>query len=288
MCVICFSPKGVDAPSEEKIKQMFSTNPDGAGYAYEGKGGKVIYRKGFMSVGALLEELYPLEKWKNTNLALHFRIGTAGNNDAHTCHPFPITTDYGTLRRTEGKGAVLFHNGILAEGGMADRNSSDTQDFVVAFAPLLRKWHHSSVRDAWIEKIIGTNKLLIMYGKNKYKMYGNWEKDGDLYVSNTNYQPYTCQYHWYGYSGNSYGYDYDGEYERYWKNKEQEKKLYSETAKKMFKLLDRDDYVWATEFEIGAMLDSADDYTNDTMEKDGKHYGYDYTACCVWTEKAEL
>ena len=69
---------------------------------------------------------------------------------------------------------------------------------------------------------------------------------------------------------------------------EQEKKLYSETAKKMFKLLDRDDYVWATEFEIGAMLDSADDYTNDTMEKDGKHYGYDYTACCVWTEKAEL
>lgn len=288
MCVICFSPKGVDAPSEEKIKQMFDTNPDGAGYAYEGKGGKVIYRKGFMSVGALLEELYPLEKWKNTNLALHFRIGTAGNNDAHTCHPFPITTDYGTLRRTEGKGAVLFHNGILAEGGMADRNSSDTQDFVVAFAPLLRKWHHSSVRDAWIEKIIGTNKLLIMYGKNKYKMYGNWEKDGDLYVSNTNYQPYTCQYHWYGYSGNSYGYDYDGEYERYWKNKEQEKKLYSETAKKMFKLLDRDDYVWATEFEIGAMLDSADDYTNDTMEKDGKHYGYDYTACCVWTEKAEL
>lgn len=288
MCVICFSPKGVDAPSEEKIKQMFDTNPDGAGYAYEGKGGKVIYRKGFMSVGALLEELYPLEKWKNTNLALHFRIGTAGNNDAHTCHPFPITTDYGTLRRTEGKGAVLFHNGILAEGGMADRNSSDTQDFVVAFAPLLRKWHHSSVRDAWIEKVIGTNKLLIMYGKNKYKMYGNWEKDGDLYVSNTNYQPYTCQYHWYGYSGNSYGYDYDGEYERYWKNKEQEKKLYSETAKKMFKLLDRDDYVWATEFEIGAMLDSADDYTNDTMEKDGKHYGYDYTACCVWTEKAEL
>lgn len=288
MCVICFSPKGVDAPSEEKIKQMFDTNPDGAGYAYEGKGGKVIYRKGFMSVGALLEELYPLEKWKNTNLALHFRIGTAGNNDAHTCHPFPITTDYGALRRTEGKGAVLFHNGILAEGGMADRNSSDTQDFVVAFAPLLRKWHHSSVRDAWIEKIIGTNKLLIMYGKNKYKMYGNWEKDGDLYVSNTNYQPYTCQYHWYGYSGNSYGYDYDGEYERYWRNKEQEKKLYSETAKKMFKLLDRDDYVWATEFEIGAMLDSADDYTSDTMEKDGKHYGYDYTACCVWTEKAEL
>lgn len=287
MCVICFSPKGVQAPTEEKIKQMFDTNPDGAGYAYEGKGGKVIYRKGFMTLQALLDELKPLDRWTNTNLAIHFRIGTAGENDEHTCHPFPITTDYGVLRKTEGKGAVLFHNGILDTGGMVDKNSSDTQDFVVAFAPMLKKWSHSTARDKWLGKIIGTNKLLIMYGRNKYKMYGNWERDGDLFVSNTNYLPYSYRYGYYGYG---YGYDteYYGEYERYFEKKEREKKLYAETAKKMFKMLDRDEYIWATEFEMDAMLDSADDYTSDTMEKDGKKYGYDYTGCCVWNEKAEL
>lgn len=281
MCVICFSPRGVDAPTEEKIRQMFNTNPDGAGYAYEGKNGKVVYRKGFMTVEALLTELQPLDRWKNTNLAIHFRIGTAGENDEHTCHPFPISTDYGELRKTEGKGAVLFHNGILAEGGMADRNSSDTQDFVVAFAPLLKKWSKSSVRDTWLCKVIGTSKVLIMYGRNKYKMYGSWEKDGELYVSNTNYLPY-----YYGcYSG--YGrYDYYGDYDEYWEMKDREERLYKTTATKLFDALLTKDHVWASPKEIDAMLEMADDYSPDTMEYKGNKYYYDLEGCSVWNEMA--
>lgn len=285
MCVICFSPRGVNAPTEEQIKQMFNTNPDGAGYAYEGKNGRVVYRKGFMTVQALLDELKPLDKWRNTNLALHFRIGTAGENDEHTCHPFPITTDYGEMRKTEGNGAVLFHNGILAEGGMADKNSSDTQDFVVAFAPMLKKWSKSSVRDTWLTKVIGSSKLLIMYGRNKYKMYGDWKQDGGLYVSNLNYKPSAyAGYYGYGYGYNDYG--CYGEYERYWEKKDREKKLYEETAKKMFNLLKTEEYVWATEFEIEAMIESSDKSTYDTMTKDGVNYGYDFTGCCVWREEA--
>lgn len=279
MCVICFSPRGTDAPTEEKIKQMFNTNPDGAGYAYEGKCGKVVYRKGFMCVEDLLKELEPLDQWKNTNLAIHFRIGTAGENDEHTCHPFPITTSYGEMRKTEGKGAVLFHNGILAEGGMADKNSSDTQDFVVAFAPLLKKWYKSSVRDAWLTKVIGSSKLLIMYGKNRYKMYGNWQRDGELYVSNTNYLPSYGGY--YGYYGGCYG-----GYDEYWELEEQQKKLYWTTAVKLFDALKTRDCVWATPREIDAMLDLSDNYTADTMELDGEKYYYDYDGCKVWNEEA--
>ena len=281
MCVICFSRKGVDAPTEEKIKEMFKANPDGAGYAYEGKGGKVIYRKGFMTVEELLEELKPLDKWKNTNLALHFRIGTAGENDAHTCHPFPLTTSYGELRKTEGKGAVLFHNGILAEGGLADKNSSDTQDFVIAFAPMLKKWSKSRVRDAWVGKLINNSKLLIMYGKNKFKMYGNWYSDGELMVSNLNYKPNYTYAYGYGYSGYPYT-GYYGGYDEYWQKKEQQKKLYKETAKKMFEMLDIEEHIWATEYEIDAMLEASDDYTPTSMIKDGVEYGYDYEGCCVW------
>ena len=134
MCVILLSEKGKDAPTEEQIKQAFRRNPDGAGFAYCDKsdGNKVKWEKGFMTVDSLLERLEPLEQWKDTTLAIHFRIGTAGKNDKATCHPFPISTVFGDLRKTSGEGAVLFHNGVLNTGGWADPLSSDTQDFVIA------------------------------------------------------------------------------------------------------------------------------------------------------------
>lgn len=209
MCVIAFSPKGVEAPSEEQIRAMFMTNPDGAGFAYNGKNGEVYFEKGFMTVDELLERLKPLDQWTNTNLGIHFRIGTAGKNDAKTCHPFLISTDLGQLRKTSGTGDVLFHNGILAEGGWADSLSSDTQDFVIAFAPLLTKPSKSKVRDKWIEELVKGNRLLTMYKNGKYKMYGDWKKDGDIFVSNLNYQ-YNMYSNYYGYTS------YDPSIGSYW------------------------------------------------------------------------
>ena len=47
MCVIAFSPKGKDMPTEAQIKSMFKKNPDGAGFAYE-EGDTVKYKKGFI------------------------------------------------------------------------------------------------------------------------------------------------------------------------------------------------------------------------------------------------
>lgn len=227
MCVIAFSPKGVDAPTEEKIRQMFKANPDGAGYAYE-QGNKVKYKKGFMDVEDLIKELQPLKQWKNKNIAIHFRIGTAGENDKYTCHPFKISSKYHELRRLEGEGPVLFHNGIIENGGMVDENSSDTQDFVVAFAPLLEKYSKSKVRDLWMEKIIKGNRMLLMYGRNKYKLYGDWKKDGDLIVSNTNYMGYSSYSYGYGYGYSSYPEIYGhgcGSYEQYLVQRKKQKKF---------------------------------------------------------------
>lgn len=274
MCVICFSPKGVDAPTEEQIEDMFYANPDGAGYAYE-EGKKVKYKKGFMTITALLEELKPLEQWKNKNLALHFRIGTAGNNDEHTCHPFPITTSYGEMRATEGEGPVLFHNGILADGGIIDEHSSDTQDFVAAFAPLLKKYSKSKARDRWLEKTINTSKLLIMYGNNKYKMFGDWKKDGELFVSNLNYK--NTYYATYNYEMPSWY----GEWEKYWTKKEA-----TQVADKMFSQLETEDYVWATKYEIECMLEAADAHTATTMTVGDNVYNYDFNGELVWSDAA--
>lgn len=214
MCVIAFSPKGVEAPTEEQIRAMFMTNPDGAGFAYNGRNGEVYFEKGFMTVNALLDRLKPLDQWTNTNLGIHFRIGTAGKNDEKTCHPFPISTELGELRKTSGTGSVLFHNGILQQGGWADALSSDTQDFVIAFAPLLAKPSKSKVRDKWIEDIVRGNRLLTMYKNNKYKMYGDWKKDGNIFVSNLNYQ-YNMYSNYYGYSYGYSAYD-DEDYASYW------------------------------------------------------------------------
>lgn len=289
MCVICFSPKGVDAPTEEQIRDMFLTNPDGAGYAYNGKNGKVFYKKGFMKVEDLLEELEPLGKWKNKNLGLHFRIGTAGKNDAQTCHPFEISSRYEDLRKVEGNGPVLFHNGILADGGMLNEHSSDTQDFVAAFAPILEKYNKSKTRDKWIEEIISNNKLLVMYDKNKYKMYGEWKKDGELFVSNLNYKyesyarPYETKYYpngCYAYSNYGYG-EYYGEYEFWVKQKEEEKarRVFAEEKEQadiLFDALKEGETLWCDDEEMETLLEWADDYTGDTLTKGSREYKYDY------------
>lgn len=196
MCVIAFSPKGNDAPTEEQIKEMFKKNPDGAGYAWD-DGATVHFKKGFMNVDDLLEDLGPLEKWKDKNFAMHFRIGTAGKNDKKTTHPFPLTNNFGELRKLQGDGPVLFHNGVISGfGGIIDPLASDTQDFVAGVASklLTRPNTPSKITAKTVNTIIGSSRLLIMYGKNKAIKFGDWkEKDGNYY-SNLLWEPYKYTY----------------------------------------------------------------------------------------------
>lgn len=287
MCVIVFSPKGVEAPTEEQIKDMFRANPDGAGYAYNGRGGKVKFKKGFMTVDSLLKELMPLKRWKNKNLAIHFRIGTSGKNDRHTCHPFKISSRYDDLRLLEGEGEVLFHNGIFADGGRLDKNSSDTQDFVSAFAPLLKKYSKSKVRDMWLEGIISPSRVLIMYDNNKYKIYGDWKKDGDLLVSNLSYKH--TSYMWggdyygyggyYGYDNQWHGYDSVGSYDEWEKQKDNEKK----TADKMWKELENNKTLFLDDEEqLNTLLTQADSWAGYEIEHKGVKYYFDPEALEVF------
>lgn len=285
MCVIAFSKKGVDAPTEQQIREMFMANPDGAGYAYE-EGKKVKYKKGFMTVDALLKELEPLSQWKNKNLAIHFRIGTAGENDEHTCHPFPITTNYGEMRKTEGEGPVLFHNGVIAQGGMIDENSSDTQDFVVAFAPMLKKYNKSKARDKWMEKVVSGNRMLIMYGKDRYKLYGEWKQDGELLVSNLNYK--VQKYAHYYYNGVSGYYEpaeeYQESFDEYWQRKDKQRKEEKKVADKLFDAVEKNQYVYVNDSELDAMLENCEEYGYELMWHKGRAYGYSFEAGCVWSE----
>ena len=292
MCVIAFSPKGVDIPTVNQIKQMWQHNPDGAGYAYVGKGGKVIYRKGFMKLDDLLKELEAPERFKNTNFAVHFRIGTSGENDGATCHPFPVSNNFGELRKTEGEvDSVLFHNGILSDGGLASPLASDTQDFVIAMSPLLQKFNRSKTRDYFISELTKGSRLLILYKNNAFKMFGEWQKDGDIWVSNLNYKH---DYSWYGsgYYG-YYNYIYDDYYDDYYQpkltdvseKKKPENKVVSEEAAEVWANIIKSEYAFITEEQLQLLKDSSDDYTRENIELDGYVLGYDTRQLLVWVEE---
>lgn len=305
MCVILFSPKGVEAPTEEQIEKAFAKNPDGAGFAYCDKHdhNKVKFEKGFMTVEALIKRLKPLEQWTDTNLAIHFRIGTAGKNDEKTCHPFRISTKFKDLQQLSGEGAVLFHNGVLAQGGLADPLSSDTQDFVIAYAPLFEKYNKSKTRDAFIENAVTGSRVLVMYDDNKVKMYGKWEKsdEGNLLVSNKYWE------HVYSYA---YSYDYYDDYKPYsaTTTKATTTKATSlsssatSTSKSDFVLTEytkreveeqwdklwRNDYIWFDDIEMfDAMLDSADEIEGDYVTKDGVTYVFDEESMTAWNTKLD-
>lgn len=275
MCVIAFAPKGIEIPTREKLKAMWQANSDGAGFAYNGRNGEVVFRKGFMTFESLMDALEPLDQWTNTNFAVHFRIGTAGKNDEHTCHPFPLSTNFADLRQTSGTGAVLFHNGVLDTGGWANPLSSDTQDFVIAFAPLLAKPSKSKVRDKWIESMVTGNRLLIMYKNNKVKMYGEWKKDGDISVSNTHYQAYELGYGYGGYGWyRPYSYDLDDDdYAYYWRKKSEESKALTDDeilrAQEIYDEVYTYSETYLDEKDMKIAKKYADEYGANHLTKDG-------------------
>lgn len=313
MCVIAVSPKGADIPTKEQLTKMWNANPDGAGYAYIGRGGRVHYRKGFMKLEDLLKELEHPERFKRTLFAIHFRIGTSGENDAKTCHPFPVTTNFGELTKSEGTAdSVLFHNGVLDKGGVCNPLASDTQDFVVGMAPLIHKHFKSKVRDHIIASMTQGNRLFIMYKGGKTKMYGTWSKDGDLWVSNTYYQEYYDTYY-----GHNYGHNY-GAYTSYddkalaaQRSKEFWDDFYSgyadttktktKTTTTTSRLTDEDsnkaDRLWAriltrsyayvTDPELALLKRTSDDYTPHQLTYGGLVFGYNQADNLVWYEEEQ-
>lgn len=311
MCVIAFSPKGVDIPSKQQIKQMWQHNPDGAGYAYVNKKGRVVFKKGFMTLDELMADLEAPERFKNTNFAIHFRIGTSGKNDKATCHPFPVSNVFGDLRKTEGDAdSVLFHNGILSRGGIVSPLASDTQDFVVAMYPMFKKYNKSKARDFFIEELIEGSRLLVLYKNNAFKMFGKWEQDGDIFVSNLNYKN---SYSWYGSGyygyheydpdfyddyGNYYGYD-KKEWDKGW-NKGEHKgsevlskiinsnRLNSEEANNLWVEIIEKEYKYVSDSQLDILKQSAEYYTRSTITLAGYVLGYDYGQSLVWLEETPI
>lgn len=127
MCIIAVKPKGVETPSKEILNNMFKSNPDGAGVAYN-KNGKLFIVKGLMTFAEFWQGCQEIPK--ESGAIYHARIETSGGVCKELTHPFLLNEDINEQRKTfiiKSKGEAVAHNGIFNEFTRKDLNSDTTQ-----------------------------------------------------------------------------------------------------------------------------------------------------------------
>lgn len=187
MCIIAIKPQGKKMFNDSAITIMFLNNPDGAGYMfYDEKNKKVCIKKGFMTCKALLDSLHSRD-FTDTNLILHFRIGTSGLNDALNCHPYPLYADNAVKCSAD---IAMAHNGILTKYNPPKTSKiNDTQMFIQNVLNRLDKnFLYDDDKVMLIHDLIGTNKLAFLDSKNKITTIGDFIHDGDYMFSNRSYK----------------------------------------------------------------------------------------------------
>ena len=195
MCIIAIKPQGKKMFDDNTIKTMYINNPDGAGYMFYDKGTKkVIIKKGFLTCSSLLESLHA-KNLTDTNVVLHFRIGTSGLNDKLNCHPYPIGMNNATKCSCD---LGMAHNGILSNfNPPKDSKINDTQTFINEVLNKLKKgFLYDDDKMILIKKIIGMNKLAFLTDKNQIITLGNFISDDGYIYSNDSYHERTLYPKW--------------------------------------------------------------------------------------------
>jgi len=190
MCIIAIKPAGKKMMDDTTITTMFINNPDGAGYMFYDKGTKkVVIKKGFMTCHALLSSLHSRD-FTDTNVILHFRIGTSGLNDGLNCHPYPIYNKNALKVHTD---LAMAHNGIL-HNFIPPKTSpiNDTQYFIgEVLSDLKPNFLSDPDKVMLIKKLIGTNKLAFLDSSNNVTTIGDFIEDGGYIYSNKSYSKWS-------------------------------------------------------------------------------------------------
>ncbi len=224
MCVICAKPSGVAFPSVDYVYDMWTANPDGAGFMWA-DGKKVHIKKGFMTFNSFKDAYTKtfLERENSEDIAavLHFRITTHGGTKPENCHPFPVSGNMGMLQKLEcttNLGAA--HNGIIS-GISPRKNCSDTMEYIVSVVSIMKKLNKRFYLDKnfgrIIENTIGGSRFCFLDPAGTITTIGTWQEDDGLLLSNKNFKSkFTSMYKsWGGYYENWYD-DDDDEWMRYY------------------------------------------------------------------------
>lgn len=192
MCIIAVKPVGVDLPNKSVLKNMFSNNPDGAGFAYP-RAGRVEIEKGFMSQKEFISALKDIQAdTKSIPVIIHCRIATSGEVSSANTHPFPVSSDIKHLQALHVRAPLaVAHNGIIPVK-VEPKYLSDTMVFIRdLLAPLQTLKHDFYKTDAGrrIAKSAAQSKLAFLDGHGRVELIGDFKTgaDGVLY-SNSSYK----------------------------------------------------------------------------------------------------
>jgi len=196
MCIILVKPAGVKLPAADILNTCWTSNPDGAGFAWRDKRGRVHWNKGHMHYNDLERALTATGKrydLKAAPMLLHFRITTHGGTCQGNTHPFPICDSYDQMRETSGiaPAGVLAHNGIITID--TARGVSDTMTYTrQTIAPLtdaVPGWYDNPRLRGMIEAHTDGSRLAILPpGAGEVMLTGEWiEGGGGLLYSNYTY-----------------------------------------------------------------------------------------------------
>lgn len=198
MCIVAVKKKGIPMLSKNTIKTCFENNPDGAGFMYV-ENGYVVIKKGYMGYRQLYKDIKEtINRLGDINIVIHFRIGTSGNKDAKTTHPYPISThkkDLQALSIRTNLGVV--HNGVISGYiDITDRELNDTQVFirdVISVFESLNKEFYKNIHCIGLLDEMTKSKLCFLNSQDELYYVGDFitDENGVLF-SNSTYKPYTC------------------------------------------------------------------------------------------------
>lgn len=183
MCVICISPKGIRQPNEEELRDMWLTNPHGAGYMVA-RDGNVEIHKGFMDYFEFLDQIQ-FENFTDDDVVVyHFRIATQGGINPQMCHPFPYTTTTKGLTALDVQCRVgIAHNGIIRLTSNGDKELSDTALYIRDYLPRrVKNGLNNMALNAIYHDI--QSRMVFLFADGSFKKVGNWEEVDGLIYSN--------------------------------------------------------------------------------------------------------
>lgn len=192
MCVICVSKKGIRQPNEQEIRNMWESNPHGAGYMVA-RDGKVEIHKGFMELKDFIRTV-KAEKFTPDDVVIyHFRISTQAGVTPGMTHPFPLSDDLEDMKVLDCQCSVgIAHNGIIHLTSCKNSEYSDTALFITEYLPALIR-DTEDITDKRVKKIIKEligSKMALLNGDGNVSIIGDFYgiKDG-LIFSNLSFKP---------------------------------------------------------------------------------------------------
>lgn len=252
MCVAIYSPANNNVPSIAYLKTAWTSNPDGAGFAYNTNDGRVRILKGFMTWDAFWKTFKDYSNKYNfykRGVLIHFRIATHGGVNPECTHPFPLVSDEGYMKKTESiADYAVIHNGrisLTSSETYSKDKMSDTMIFIQKYLAKLAsnaRWFNNPTNMELIYDLIDS-KMAILNGRGEIKCTSGFTKDEDgNYYSNDTYKVPRVKTTTYYNSASNYSGKYYGRYNDYYENNTY---YYGETKRYWYELMEvvKDDEV---------------------------------------------